>query len=82
MLEAVTITLLVYLAVSHAIFFKVILELIGRALPRDTKEKRLQLIQQAIEEMRKDDKKKNKRRKGKKDATDQGKDDDFVPNAF
>lgn len=52
-LEGIIVALLVYFIISHTIFFKVILELNNRSLPRDSKEKQLQIIRKTVEETRK-----------------------------
>jgi hypothetical protein len=57
-LEGIIIALLIYFIISHAIFFKVILELNNRSLPRDSKEKQLQIIRKTVEETRKRGRKK------------------------
>jgi hypothetical protein len=57
-LEGIIVALLIYFVISHTIFFKVILELNDRSLPRDSKEKQLQIIRKTIEETRKRGRKK------------------------
>ena len=69
---ALIVAFLIYFIISHIIFFKVILELNSRSLPRDSKEKQLQIIQKTIEETRK----RGRKKKPSEPETGGGKKDD------